>query len=136
MAGYDGYSKSLNALHAETEGKFPLSIAVKEVALISKCTQKIAREALIAIGPTEWHHTSKFYNATNYYSIEAAVKYLRLTPVLEWIAEHKDIDKNYPKDGTTEEQRSFFASLFESISKQTGFTADDICDAYYSDYEI
>jgi len=32
MAGYAGYSKSKNALQAESENKFPLTIAVKAIA--------------------------------------------------------------------------------------------------------
>jgi hypothetical protein len=75
MAGYSGYSKSNNALKAEREGKFPKTIAQKvlrEVLLnvfSVKITTKEAKEILEKSVPCEWHHTSKNYNATDYYCI-------------------------------------------------------------------
>jgi len=82
MAGYDGYSKSNNALLAESEGKLPLSRAITEVARIAGCTRKAARESLLAIGPSEWHHTSKHYNRTDYYDVAAAVRRVHAQPLL------------------------------------------------------
>jgi hypothetical protein len=69
MAGYAGYSKSKNALQAESENKFPLTIAVKELAKQAGITQKRAREIFKKIGPCEWHHASKFYNRVDYYNL-------------------------------------------------------------------
>lgn len=66
-AGYDGYSKSNNAIQAEEEGKFPLSQASKIVASNFGITQKQAKWLLEKIGPCEWHHTSSHYNRTDYY---------------------------------------------------------------------
>ena len=73
MAGYDGYSKSNNALDAEAEGKYPLTIAVKKLAAVAEVTQKEARRVLKAIGRCEYHHTSKFYNTTDYYDVGEGV---------------------------------------------------------------
>ena len=73
MSGYAGYSKSNNALQAESENKFPLSVAVKELARQAGCTQKAARAALKKIGPCEWHHASKMYNRVDYYSVDSAI---------------------------------------------------------------
>lgn len=81
MAGYDGYSKSNNALAAESDDKYPLTHAVKRVAEMAGCTQKTARAALLEIGPTEWHHTSKNYNKTDYYNCRVAVAFIQAAPV-------------------------------------------------------
>ncbi len=60
MAGYEGYSKSNNALDAESEGKFPASVLAKKLGVQSQAIKALMR-------PCEWHHTSSHYNATNYY---------------------------------------------------------------------
>jgi hypothetical protein len=82
VSGYDGYSKSNNALSAAAEGKLPLSRAIVEVAKLADCTQRTARAALVHVGPCEWHHTSKRYNRTNYYKVASAVRYLAARPVI------------------------------------------------------
>ena len=69
MAGNNGYSKSNNAIEAESNGLYPISIAVKMVAKQAGCTQKEARNALETNKPAEWHHTSKHNNCTEYYSV-------------------------------------------------------------------
>jgi len=70
--GYVGWSRSQGAATAEREGKLPLTRAVKAVAEMAGCTQKKAREVLKEIGPCEWHHTSKHFNETDYYSVAGA----------------------------------------------------------------
>ena len=82
MAGYNEYSKSNNALAAEAEGKFPLTHAIARVATAAGCSKAIARKALGEIGECEWHHTSKEYNRTKFYSVAAAVAYLAARPQL------------------------------------------------------
>jgi hypothetical protein len=67
MAGYNGYSKSNNAVEAEERGCYPLTRATAVLADASRITRAEARRILVAIGPVEWHHTSKMYNATKYY---------------------------------------------------------------------
>ena len=76
-----GAGRSLNARHAETEDKLPLTRAVDALAERQSVTKKLAREAIKAIGPCEWHHTGKFANATDYYSVTAAENWLRLKPL-------------------------------------------------------
>jgi hypothetical protein len=80
MAGYNEYSKSNNAIEAESEGKFPLTVAIERVAVTAKCTRVQARKALEAIGVCEWHHTSKKYNRTKFYSVAAAIAYIAAQP--------------------------------------------------------
>jgi|GEM_PF-4536273 len=65
MAGYNGYSKSNNAIGAENDGRFPAS----KIASMLKVKAGAVKELLSAV---EWHHTSKFYNITMYYSLENA----------------------------------------------------------------
>ena len=60
MAGYDGYSKSNNAFKAEEDGFMTLT----NLAKLLKCKSNQIKGVL---EPDEWHHTSKFYNKTNYY---------------------------------------------------------------------
>ena len=58
--GYHGYSKSHRATAAETEGKYPASRLARLL--------KVRTGAVVAImQPSEWHHTSSHYNATDYY---------------------------------------------------------------------
>ena len=76
MAGYNGYSKSNNAVRAEANGIYPLTQATKQIAKLAGITAKEARAVLDELGPDEYHHTSKNYNCTNYYSVDTALHYL------------------------------------------------------------
>ncbi|EJB8440121.1 hypothetical protein MW344_004778 [Vibrio parahaemolyticus] len=60
--GYDGYSKSINAIEAEEIGKYPLT----EIKKRTKLQPETIKEFFI---PSEWHHTSKQYNKTDYYDL-------------------------------------------------------------------
>lgn len=67
MAGYFEYSKSNNALAAESDGKYPATVLAERLG--------VKASAIRAILPSsEWHHTSKHYNITEYYSEEAAME--------------------------------------------------------------
>ena len=84
MAGYDwNAGKSNNAVDAEENGKLPLSRAVKSVARRTGVTQAVARQFIKWIGRCEYHHTSKFYNATSYYDADAAVRLIKLAKKLD-----------------------------------------------------
>lgn len=63
MAGYDGFSKSNNAVAAEACGRFSLSAVSKKTKIPSSLIKKF-------IEPSEWHHTSSWYNSTNYYVLD------------------------------------------------------------------
>ena len=81
MSGYAGYSKSNNAIAAEESGMLPLTRATRAVACQAGCTQKVARAALLAIGSSEWHHTSKHFNPTDYYDVDQAVEGIGATEI-------------------------------------------------------
>lgn len=74
MAGYNGYSKSNNAVAAEEEGKVVRTNISKDWLTEGGISESptfikwLAAKDLIAAD--EWHHTSKMYNEVNYYSVE------------------------------------------------------------------
>ncbi len=74
MAGYSNYSKSNNAVEAESEGRYPLSKAARIVAKETGITIKKATSILKEIGTDEYHHSSKFYNAVDYYDTERPIE--------------------------------------------------------------
>ena len=78
MAGYDGYSMSNNARLAYQSGERPLSkwnkdAFLEEVAdLEGEIYEKVKNTPLYILKEflcySSWHHTSKHYNITNFYS--------------------------------------------------------------------
>lgn len=79
MAGYDGYSMSNNARYAYGNGEKPLSkwtkkdiIAIVGQDVIDRNPQlkalKLKELRAIFLTQDGWHHTSKFYNETNFYA--------------------------------------------------------------------
>lgn len=84
MAGYNGYSMSNNAVAAYLDGEMPLSKWTKpaileaifdncetseeKADLLRKMTAKELKDAFLK--QSSWHHTSKFYNCTNFYSLD------------------------------------------------------------------
>ena len=79
MAGYDRYSMSNNAVTAYSEGKKPLSkITTADLKSAGWCETKALALILAKTGnwqPSEWHHTSKKYNCTNFYCSESLVEW-------------------------------------------------------------
>lgn len=69
MSGYCNYSKSNNALDAESQERFPLTQAAKVLAKKINWTIAKAQAFLKEKGTTEWHHTSARYNITDYYNV-------------------------------------------------------------------
>ena len=130
MVGYVGWSKSNNAILAENEGKLPLSRAIRAVAKAVPCSQRVARENLEAIGSCEWHHTSKHYNITYYYEVEAAVHRARsagIIAALEGLNFRTRLASvariNQPGD---------WQRLVEELAAQAGTTPDIVERAYYN----
>lgn len=67
MAGYFEYSKSNNAVSAEADGRFPASVLAERLGVKTGAIKAL-------LSPTEWHHTSKHFNVTDYYSEESALE--------------------------------------------------------------
>lgn len=84
MAGYNRYSMSNNAVSAYANGEKPLSkwtksailseisenceIAEEKAKILQKMTAKELKDAFLRW--SSWHHTSKFYNCTDFYSLD------------------------------------------------------------------
>ena len=73
MAGYNGYSKSNNAVMAEANGRYPMTQAVKVVRAATSLSVKVTKERLEALWGGEWHHSSKMYNRVKYYDAEQLI---------------------------------------------------------------
>lgn len=87
MAGYKGYSMSNNAVAAYSDGEMPLSkwtkgailkaiyenceIAEEKADLLRKMTAKELKDKFLKY--SSWHHTSKFYNCTNFYNLDVEI---------------------------------------------------------------
>lgn len=65
MSGYNGFSKSNNAIDAENQGLLTASQVAKR---ISHGATAAGVKAILK--STEWHHSSKFYNQVDYYDLE------------------------------------------------------------------
>ena len=88
MAGYIGYSMSRNAADARDRGLRPISEwskslileaiheAVEEEELVLQFDEELLRKVKlselkrVALVCEEWHHTSKFYNRTDFYGLD------------------------------------------------------------------
>lgn len=79
--GYDGYSMSNNARRAYEEGEMPISkwkksdiidrareIDSAKADLLEKVNLKTLKDELLT--QTSWHHTSEYYNKTDFYSFD------------------------------------------------------------------
>jgi hypothetical protein len=76
-AGGVSECRSANANDAEDAGIMPMSRAVPIVAYHAKCTREQAKSALVKTYDGEWHHTGMLSRRTRYYSVPAAVSFLR-----------------------------------------------------------
>lgn len=84
MAGYDGYSMSNNARDAYSDGEKPISKWTKSEILksvseirpdivenLKKIDVKTLKSKLLF--QSSWHHSSKYYNKTDFYSLDVDV---------------------------------------------------------------
>jgi predicted transcriptional regulator len=58
--GYNGYSKSNRAIQAEADGKMTVSTLAKRLKVSTAAVKEFCK-------PCEHHHTSSWFNCTNYY---------------------------------------------------------------------
>jgi hypothetical protein len=135
--GYVGYSRSKRAAEAESEGKLPLTHAVKSLSEEAGITRKEAREILETLGPCEWHHTSCKFNRTNFYDVDHAVKVACGTKLLARLpAGTADrMDESRREEGRPPES---FGERLARIDREDQALADDLGvdkgelkDAYY-----
>lgn len=103
--GYVGYSKSRRAADAEEENRFPSSIAAKKLGVSSTVLKDV-------LEPSEWHHTSSYYNPTDYYDIDIFIN---------------------PDDYDEDEQRKAKEQLdrMKELSKTKSKKGDEVYDDVY-----
>ena len=115
MAGYYGFSMSNNAVDAYESGEKPLSkwtktdiiaaiedaISEEELTLLC-CIEKLKKAPVtvlkdLCLEYSSWHHTSKYYNKTDFYSLNID-RLERLTDedITKEIAEYRQKKKTEP----------------------------------------
>lgn len=64
-SGYIGYSMSKRAMKARNEGAYPKSDFKREYSVTSSHFEYLESAGIVYV--SEWHHTSKFGNCTDFY---------------------------------------------------------------------
>ena len=112
-SGYAGYSKSNNAIDAEESGEMNASQLAKALSCSTVAIKKL-------LSPSSWHHTSKEYNKTNYYS-EPLLLAIAGKGTIEkdeegFLAKYKQ-QESYPTEEEITEAKSLLQQL-RSYSKE------------------
>lgn len=107
MAGYCGYSMSNNAINAYELGEAPLSKWSKSKIISAAEEQGVEREIIEilkkhsltvlrqnALEKSSWHHTSKYFNRTNFYSV-IDFENVTLKEIAEWKIYENPVEKPY-----------------------------------------
>lgn len=108
MAGYYGYSMSNNAYYAYLENKMPISkwtkkkifevidenlqdeefceeyeLSMEVIEALKKMPMRLLKQRILVT--REWHHTSKFYNPTDFYEVDFSyIERLKPEEVMMW----------------------------------------------------
>ena len=93
-SGYDGYSMSVRARNARSNGKFP-KVDFKKIYHVSEPSFNALR-ATNWILNSEWHHTSKYGNRTEFYEWgkpEIAEFYLAKKKIIDKLSKEKNYDE-------------------------------------------
>lgn len=98
--GYIGQAMSVNAYEAHENDELPIShwtkkkmlAVIKNLGIDTKLLKKLTKNQLqdVALTQSSWHHTGKFYNQTEFYSInEKLLKELTNEETRQMILDHK-----------------------------------------------
>ena len=117
MAGYNGFSMSNNAVAAYNSGEKPFSKwtktdvieaiedAIRDGELTLECSLEKLKKATVEIlksvclHRSSWHHTSKHYNKTNFYSLDVeGIAELTDEKIAKMIAINKDKKPTEPTE--------------------------------------
>lgn len=82
MAGYNGFSKSNNAVDAEASGRYPASVLAKRIGVKAGAIRALVRSG-------EWHHSSKWFTVVDYFSEDEALEII--DELRAWKPEAKEI---------------------------------------------
>ena len=138
MAGYAGYSKSNNAIEAESEGRMPMSRACAVVASATGLKRADAKALLVRLHDGEYHHTSKFYNRVKFYDTVEAIRHHELSLLASrlpanWRAPLDAARRHVNNDPRSFDERSAqIAANDDAHAKALGVSVTDLIDAYYS----
>ena len=121
--GYVGYSMSENAVEAYDNGEMPMSSwrkkdilcaieeAIENEELELQCNYEKLKKAPVKVLKnvclecTSWHHTSKFYNETDFYSLDLyAIEGLTDEDLEEYIEEYREEQREKKKNKPKEEK--------------------------------
>lgn len=150
MAGYNGYSKSNNAIDAESRGLMTATSMSKYLNKKGILKGIKSKDISSVCDLSEWHHTGKYYQQTNYYSIfEVFEKRSSLRAVIKQSASDKrETTVNFETIQVVEFTRSRGSFVPEFIkynnvsikfTKQYSdlelrfFTKDDFCTIFFCD---
>jgi hypothetical protein len=78
MAGYNGFSMSNNAVEAYDRGLLPASKAAREFGF------KNAAALRACVQSSEWHHTSKEFNTTDFFNVTEAMSGMTWRDLAAW----------------------------------------------------
>lgn len=110
-SGYVGYSMSKRALKARNEGSFPKTDFKKEYSITASHFDYLLKAGIIYV--SEWHHTSRFGNKTDFYRWDED----------EYIGIYKQLKKS-------------ISSVIKSVGKaprMNDYTIDRMCDYITAD---
>ena len=137
MAGYNGYSKSNNAISAEEDGRFPMSAAAKIVSEATGLKRTEAKVLLEKLHGGEYHHTSKMYNRTKYYDTAEAIRHHELSVFAaalpaDWREAMTAVRKRDPNEARSFSEREADIDAADTFHAQSlGVSVNDLTDAYY-----
>lgn len=137
MAGYNGYSMSNNAINAYDDGEMPLSKWTKTEIIeavkslnsdinITKLTVKQMKENLLTC--SSWHHTSRKYNATDFYNIRDEVKNWTQDNVQKII----DIENKWKKEKEINDKN---IKIAKELKKAGSLIIDGVKVIYIDDFK-
>lgn len=139
-SGYSGYSMSNRAVDAYEDGEMPLSKWTKKMIIsevvehehfteeeLKKYPKKVLAEYFLF--ESSWHHTSKFCNATDFYSIDEDIAKEGSIEELEEINKRYTLERKPKKEIKKLEARKAHITYLEWGGTRTHPKATNV-DAY------
>ena len=138
MAGYAGYSKSNNAIEAESEGRLPLTRACAAVARATGIKRADAKALLERLHSGEYHHTSKMYNRVKFYNTVEAIRHHELSLLASrlpagWRPPMDAARRHVNNDPRSFDERNIQIDASDAaLAKALNVALTDLIDAYYT----
>lgn len=116
-SGYIGYSESVRSAEAKRNGKFPKTLFKKEYGLTEKKFQELLKRGIIYV--SEWHHTSKFGNKTEFYDIDNKILFDLLKGDKKAALEAYKKTRNYEKPVKKQVKKEVNYSSSKAFKKES-----------------